>query len=60
MKQSPLPIKKGVGKTTTAINLSAGLALKNFPTLLVDLDMQANTTVSFFIRSGKTCLYTTY
>src|SRR4028118_1719091 len=40
--------KGGVGKTTTAINLSAGLALKNFPTLLVDLDMQANTTVSFF------------
>jgi chromosome partitioning protein len=51
--------KGGVGKTTTAINLGAALALQGRSTLLVDCDPQANTTggLGFARDPGRRSLY---
>jgi chromosome partitioning protein len=46
--------KGGVGKTTTAVNVAACIAEAGYPTLLVDIDAQANATVGLGFPKDRT------
>lgn len=47
-------LKGGIGKTTTVVNIGAGLALKGARVLLVDVDAQGNLAMALGVRPRRT------
>ncbi len=47
-------LKGGIGKTTTVVNVGAGLALKGVRTLLVDVDAQGNLAMALGVAPRRT------
>ena len=45
--------KGGVGKTTSSINIASYLAASEIPTLIIDLDPQANSTSGLGVELDK-------
>ena len=52
-----LNFKGGTGKTTTTVNLGAGLAMIGYRVLIMDMDPQGNAGISLGIKSEKTAYH---
>lgn len=51
---SVINLKGGIGKTTTVVNVGAGLALKGFRVLLIDVDAQGNLAIALGATPKRT------